>query len=184
MLSELVQTTNLFRLLHRIDVDLASKHQEAGCPYCGGRLHYSIYKRKPRGGPPDIPDECLVRLSLCCSGSACRRRTLPPSVLFMGRHVYWKAVILVVVTLRSGARSTTSKSRLKQLFDVDSKTVSRWISYFRTVFPSSPIWQKIRGRICATLKDTDLPGGLIYYFLSHSPPAEQAMIKCLQLLAG
>ena len=59
VLSELVQTTNIFRLLHRIVVDLASTHQESGCPYCGGRLHYSTYKRQPRGGPEDIPC-CLV----------------------------------------------------------------------------------------------------------------------------
>ena len=183
MLSELVQTTNLFRLLHCIDVDLANKHQEAGCPFCGGRLHYSTYKRQPRGGPEDIPEECQVRLSLCCSHPECRRRSLPPSVLFMGRRIYWKIVILVVVTLRSNSPSQTSKSRLRQLFDVDSKTVSRWVSYFRTIFPSSPVWQSIRGRICSSVKDTDLPGGLIGYFLTHSPTAVQGVIRCLQFLS-
>lgn len=184
MLSELVQTTNLFRLLHRLDVDLANKHQEAGCPYCGSRLHYSTYKRKPRGGPPDIPDECLERLSLCCSQPECRRRTLPPSVLFMERRVYWKVVIFVIVTLRSGNPPKASKSRLRQLYDVDSKTVSRWVSYFRTIFPSGSVWQRVRGRVCSSVKDMDLPGGLINFFLSHNPSAEQGLVKCLQFISA
>ncbi len=183
MLSELIQTTNLFRLLHRIDVDLASKRQEEDCHYCGGRLHYSTYKRKPRGGPKNIPDECQLRLSLCCSQRKCRRRTLPPSVLFMERRVYWKVVILVAVTLRSGGPSQTSKSQLKKLFDVDTKTVNRWVSYFRSIFPTSPVWQSIRGRICSSVKDADLPGGLIGYFLSHSPTAEQGLIGCLEFIS-
>jgi hypothetical protein len=80
-------------LLHCIDIDLAKEQQLAGCPYCGGPLHHSSYQRKPRGGPDSIPDEYLVRLSLCCGREDCWRRTLPPSSLFMGRRVCWRCVI-------------------------------------------------------------------------------------------
>ena len=37
-----------------------------------------------------------MRLSFCCGREGCRRRVLPPSVLFWGRRVYWAAVVLVV----------------------------------------------------------------------------------------
>lgn len=75
MLPELLQTTKLFHLLHRIDIDLAEQHQKGGCSFCGGPLHYSIYQRKPRGGPDELPEDLFIRFSLCCGNEDCRRRT-------------------------------------------------------------------------------------------------------------
>ena len=66
MLLELLQSTKLFHLLHRIDIDLADQQQKAGCAICGGTLHYSNYQRKPRGGPYLSKDH-NIRFSLCCS---------------------------------------------------------------------------------------------------------------------
>jgi hypothetical protein len=85
MLPELLQTTNLFHLLHRIDINLAEQQKNAGCPFCGGPLHHSSYQRKPRGGP-ELPEDLYKRLSLCCGNEKCRRRTLPPSTLFIGNQ--------------------------------------------------------------------------------------------------
>ena len=87
MLTELLQRISLFRLLRTIDSDLAQKTRQQRCPYCGGHLHHSNYARKPRGGPTTIPEEYLIRESLCCGREGCRKRTLPPSCLFMGRRV-------------------------------------------------------------------------------------------------
>jgi len=50
MLPELLQSANLFHLLHRIDLDLAEQQQMAGCPYCGGTLHISNYQRVDQHG--------------------------------------------------------------------------------------------------------------------------------------
>ena len=113
MLPELIQKVSLFYLLHRIDIDLAKQLQQGRCPYCNGPLHHSNYERKPRGGPENIPDEYLVRQSLCCGRPDCRRRTLPPSCLFMGRRVYWGCVILVVMTLPMGQALVRSKRCLE-----------------------------------------------------------------------
>ena len=88
MLAELLQRVSLFRLLHRIDQDLAEKSRLAGCPYCQGPLHRARYLRKPRGGPENIPEEYFFRLSLSCGREHRRRRVLPPSCMFMGRKVY------------------------------------------------------------------------------------------------
>jgi hypothetical protein len=183
MLPELLQKTSLFYLLHCIDLDLAREHQSARCPYCGGPLYHSGYQRKPRGGADRIPDEYLVRLSLCCGRERCRRRTLPPSSLFMGRRVYWGCVILVVMTLRQNRPNGSSTSRLMRLFGVSRNTIKRWITYFRDIFPSSDQWERLRGRISSLVRDSELPGGLVRYFLDHSESAEKALAGCLRFLA-
>ena len=116
MLPEHLQTTNLFSLLLRIDLDFADQQQRAGCPYCGGPLHHSNYQRKPRGGPDTLAEKISVRLSFCCAKEECRRRTLPPSVLFMDRKVYFRSVILIVLTLRQNKPLEYSKAKLVLTF--------------------------------------------------------------------
>ena len=183
MLTELVQTSNLFSLLHRIDIDLATQQQQSGCPFCGGPLHYSTYQRQPRGGPSDLPDKYLTRFSLCCGREDCRRRTLPPSVLFMGRRVYWGSVILVILTLRQSNPQETSKAMLMRLFDVSRLTINRWFSYFNEVFPTNQQWRVLRGRIGFLDQQIGMPGSVLNYFIKSSKKAEDGLVKCLRFLS-
>ena len=183
MLPELLQKASLFSLLHRIDMDLARKHQQNGCPYCGGPLHQANYPRKPRGGPDDIPEDCLLRLSLCCSREGCRRRSLPPSTRFMGRLVYWGCVILVVMTLRQDRADGVSANKLRRLLGVTRKTLNRWTAYFRDVFPRSAQWQRLRGRVSSWVRDNELPGALLRFFLLNRESPEKGLIACLYSLA-
>jgi hypothetical protein len=181
MLPKLLQTTNLFHLLHRIDVDLAAQQHKAGCPFCGSSLHYSNYQRKPRGGP-ELPESLNTRFSLCCSRENCRRRTLPKSTLFMDRRVYFRMVILIVTTLNQSKPQDYSKNLLSKMFGADRKTINRWLSYFREIFPASQIWQRIRGFISPAVTNTDLPQSLVEYFLTHISSPEGAILNCLRLL--
>jgi len=183
MLLELLQKDNLFSLLHRIDMDLARKHRHGRCPYCGSPLHQANYPRKPRGGPDSLPDEYMIRFSLCCGREECRRRSLPPSTLFMGRRVYWGCVILVVMTLRQNRPDGASAHRLKQLLGVSRETLIQWAAYFRDVFPTSAKWQRIRGRVASTVRDSELPGTLARYFIANSQSSEKGLIACLHLMA-
>jgi hypothetical protein len=98
MLPELLQSANLFHVLHPLDIDLADQQQKAGCPYCGGTLHSSNYQCKPLVGP-DLSASPGKRFSLCCSEKTRRRRTLPKTTRFMDRRVYFKVVILIVTAL-------------------------------------------------------------------------------------
>jgi hypothetical protein len=164
-------------------MDIASHHQQGGCHYCGGPLHQANYMRKPRGGPDGIPEDCLHRLSLCCGREGCRRRSLPPSVRFMGRRVYWGCVILVAMTLRQGRPDGVSANKLKKLFGVTRLTIKRWIAYFREVFPFSARWQRLRGRVSSSVRDSELPGALVRFFLLNSESAEKGLIACLCSLA-
>ena len=182
MLSELLQNTNLFRLLHRIDIDLAAGQQKAGCPFCGSTLHYSNYQRQPRGGPP-LDDELYIRFSLCCSNEKCRRRTLPKSTIFMGRRVYFGAAILIITTLNQNIPQEYSKNLLSQLYEVNRQTINNWLAYFREIFPKTGIWKTARGLLGSEVGNHDLPESLMKHYCAHSPSSESAIIKCLRLLS-
>lgn len=183
MLSELLQKASLFYLLYRIDLDLAEQVQSKGCPFCNGTLHQANYSRKPRGGPADIPDEYLIRQSLCCANKECRRRTMPPSSLFMGRRVYWGCVIFVVMTLRQGRLEGASVAKLSRMFSISRQTIKRWIVWFRDEFPQTQQWQRLRGRVVSTVLNDELPGSLVCHFLSCSTSPQQALVDCLAFLA-
>ena len=183
MLPELLQTPKLFYLLHRIDIDLAEQQKLDGCPFCGGPLHHSNYQRKPRGGPDTLSEELCVRLSLCCGEENCRRRTLPPSTLFMDRRVYFRSVILIVLTLMQNYPRKHSKALLMRMFGVNRKTINRWQGFFRDVFPFSAKWHRIRGAVSSVVKSTDLPGRMVTFFLQHTKSAEEAIINCLRFIA-
>ena len=184
MLSELLEKVSLFRILHRIDTDLCKQLRQKGCPYCGGPLHQSNYERKPRGGPETIPDEYLIRQSLCCGRPQCRRRTLPGSCLFMGRRVYWGCVILVVLTFKQNRPHSASARRIQEMFKISRETLKRWMAYFRDEFPVSIQWQRLRGRLAATVSSNQLPAGLINYFVKIFQSPQQALIGCLMFLAS
>lgn len=147
----------LFFVLARIDRSLAAEVRAAGCRHCGGPLHRAAYLRKPRGGPP-LPESLSVRHSLCCG--RCRRRTTPPSVLFLGRKVYWSAVVVVVGALRQRRPGSASAARLREALGVSWKTVRRWMAWWAEAFPSSPPWRALRGYLPGTVRDDDLPAAL------------------------
>lgn len=124
-------------------------------------------------------------MSLCCGWEGCRCRTLPPSCLFLGRKVYWGAIVLVVVALKQRRPGSFSAAKLRSLFDVSWETVKRWMAYFSEVFPSSDIWQRRRGSVSCTVGNDDLPAGLIELFIGASGGDEQTgLVRCLEFLAG
>ena len=94
-----------FAALVAVDEELAAAVAAAGCRWCGGALHRGDYERKPRWGLLGVGlDGVGRRRSLCCGEEGCRRRTLPPSVVFLGRRVYLGAVVIAasVVALALG----------------------------------------------------------------------------------
>ena len=102
--------------------------------------------RKPRGGPADLPEAVAVRLSLCCGREGCRRRVLPPSVLFWGRRVYWAAVVLVLTALREGGVEGITADYLRARFGVTRRTLTRWRRYFREHSPQTVTWRQLVSR--------------------------------------
>ena len=184
MMLNTIHKVKLFQLLFLIDQDLAERQRVAGCPYCGSALHYGSYHRKPRGGPENLPDEWLLRHSLCCSSEKCRRRVLPPSCRFCGRKVYWAAVILIVMTLKQQRTDSWSAAKLIKQFGFSRQTFKRWIVYFQDVFPASKIWKRIKSRLGFYHFNWQLPGDVLRYFMKHSDSNQTGIIRSLKFLSG
>jgi hypothetical protein len=101
----------------------------------------------------------------------------------MGRRVYWSCVIVVVMALHQQRPKGASIYRLRRMFDIDHKTICRWIAYFRQVFPSSAQWKSLRGMVSPNLDVKRLPGSLWAFFLTQIPDQQHALIVCLKFLA-
>ncbi|MGC4065704.1 MAG: hypothetical protein QM784_13860 [Polyangiaceae bacterium] len=124
-----------FGWLHETDRQISKCVAAEGCQFCGGRLHQGTYLRKPRGAKiAEGVDGFALRHSLCCGQEGCRRRTLPPSLRFLGRRVYFEAVVFVasVVALALGGEGAAHRVTL-----VPVRTSRRWDTWWRETFPSS-----------------------------------------------
>jgi hypothetical protein len=163
-------------LLPRIDDDLATKVQAAGCSFCGGRLDVANYPRKP---PVEdkLRDEYVVRRSFCCAVEGCRRRRTPPSVRFLGRRVYPAAVVVLATALQQGP-SKKSVTELSALLGISRRTLSRWRRWWTTMFAASRFWTGLRGRIPAADEAT-LPASVLSVMSADEP----AVVSLLRLLA-
>ncbi len=181
--SDILQSKSLFILLKKIDMEFAESRRAQRCPHCGGPLYNAPYQRKPRGGPPDLDESFSQRLSLCCGSEGCRKRLLPQSVLFSGRRVYWGAVILVVTALRQGRNQGYTVEKLKELFKVTGSTLRRWSHYFREIFPVTPTWTLLSGRLLPPVSAEELPGSLLARFLQPGAEVSLGLASCLRALA-
>jgi hypothetical protein len=158
---ENVATFWLFLL--SIDQDLAERLRQKGCS-CGGRLHRADYPRAPRGGPPDLPEQCCYRFSFCCDRDGCRKRATPPSVRFLGRKVYLGAVVVLISAMRQGP-TPRRVGELSRLFGVDAGTITRWQAFWRDHVAKTPFWRIARARLLAVVESTAaLPRSLVEAF--------------------
>ena len=124
-------------------------------------MHRADYLRKPRGGPPELDEAICIRISLCCGREGCRRRVLPPSVLFWGRRVYFAAVILVVTALRQQRPHAYTLARLQAMVGVTRPTMIRWLHYFQKLFPQSDNWRRLSPHLMPPVDPQQLPAKLI-----------------------
>lgn len=177
------RVVTLYEGLRRIDEDLAATSQARGCPFCGGPLDSAPWQRHPRG-VPKVRNEAWWRLGLCCREEGCRKRVLPPSALFLGRKVYFEAVILVSVTARQRRLVGATADALCALFGMSPATLKRWISFFRHDFSESNAWKVLRGRVSAEVASERLPESLLAQFDRLHGPGEAALTACLTAIAS
>lgn len=176
----ILQDARLYELLHRLDVDLAHQARASGCRHCDGVLHSAHYGRKPRGGPPGLAAKIDQRLSFCCARDGCRRRTTPPSVRFLGRRVYFGAVVLLASALRDGLTARRVRALRAQL-GVDRRTLRRWRRWWQEAFVSSVFWRSARARFAPPVAEAALPASLLERFSAQSSPS--SLVQALQFLA-
>lgn len=155
---------------------MAAEVQKRGCS-CGGKLHRACYPRKPRGAPPEVAahEAYQQRLSFCCDREGCRRRTTPPSVLFLGRKVYLGTVVVVVSVLRQGP-TPARLSRLRQALGVSVRTVNRWREWWLSTFVRTAFWRAARGRLRVPLDVSKLPLSLLEVFQAEEEPLKLVLL--------
>ncbi len=177
MYRNLLTRSSLYPILRALDETIAKEAQKRGCP-CGGPLHRACYPRKPRGAAPEVEGDPAYRFrwSFCCAEEGCRRRMTPPSVLFLGRKVYFGAVVALVGVLRQGP-NPTRLSRLKALVGVSVRTVQRWRKWWTESFVASDVWRAARGRLRVPADVNQLPLSLLEVFEGAS-----AQLKLVHLL--
>ena len=162
MCQTLLADARRYTFLFACDQDLAAEAQRAGCA-CGGVLHVADFPRKPRGGPADLGPEHDRRLSFCCAREGCRGRVTPPSVRFLGRRVYFGAVVALVSAMRHGPtprRVTAVGAHL----GVSRRTLARWRRWWGTVFAESAFWTAAAGRFARPPERGRLPASLLECF--------------------
>ena len=161
MCHELLTDARLYELLLRFDEALAKQAQAQGCD-CGGRLHCANFPRKPRGGPDNL-EGYDKRFSFCCDQDGCRCRTTPPSLRFLGRRIYLGAVVVLVSAMREGVTPQRA-AKLQKLVGVDRRTLGRWRSWWREVFPSTALWRDKRAWFMPPVAEDGLPASLLESF--------------------
>jgi hypothetical protein len=170
--------SKFYKFLERIDEDEAARTRAAGCPVCGCALHSARYPRKPRGGPRDFDKQCHYRLSFC--GAICRGRTTPVSVRFLGRRVYWAAIVVLASALRTGLCDRRTQ-RLTQLIGVPKRTLKRWCAWWRRDFVNDPFWKNTRAQFMPPVETTALPASLVERFCGSD--LSQQLVAALRFLA-
>lgn len=161
-----------FEELEEEDARIAARVKLAGCPHCEGRLDRADYPRKPRDGDQAAGGERLDRrISLCCAREGCRRRATPPSVVFLGRRVYLGIGVLKASLAAAATRSAPPP--LPSPPSPPSRTVRRWLWWFREVLPRRSYFAAARATLWPPIEDAAaLPGALVARFSAQTPGAD------------
>jgi hypothetical protein len=105
-------------------------------------------------------------------------------VLFLGRRVYWGGVVLVVTALRQQRCEGYTVRKIMDLFGVTLSTVKRWLRFFRSVFPQTSTWQRLRGLLIPPVAAEAIPLGVLERLGLTRDGPETALVRCLRLLCG
>ena len=105
-------------------------------------------------------------------------------MLFLGRRVYWGGVILVATALHQQREEGYSSRKIMNLFGVTRSTFRRWLAFFRSTFPQTSTWQKLRGLLVPPVPADAIPLGVLERLGLNRDGPETALVRCLRLLGG
>jgi hypothetical protein len=180
MLNENALKVEHFAALAEADAAIARAVAMERCPHCNGPLHQGNYKRKPRGGLfAGAAERFSLRHSLCCGWRGCRKRTLPPSLRFLGRRVYLEVVVLFASAC---AQVAAALSNATEKTGVPTRTLRRWLSWWRDELPRRGWWAQLRAQFVPPGPDeATLPRSLIEHLREVAGASQLAWLaaKCL-----
>lgn len=173
---EIVFGCEFFAALFLIDEGIARRVAADRCPVCGGALHRSDYKRKPRGAQiAPAGEESVLRHSLCCDREGCRKRATPPSLRFLGRRVYLGAVVIVASLV---ARSIVVAAELRRRTGVPARTTRRWLAWWEGPFLSTEVFVAVCARLIGVAVE-ELPGSILARLAGSPTEKVRTLLKLL-----
>lgn len=166
----------------RVDREIAEAHRGLGCQLCGeGRLHRSDFVRKPLGlaSKQEQDDPLRTRLSFCCDRKACRRRTTPPSVRFLGRRQYVAPLVVLLTAMVSSRRIR----QLCQELEIDCRTLKRWRRWWSEEYSRGRHWRALRACFADPPRD-GLPRSLLMMLGGLRPRPIRTLLRALGPVTG
>jgi hypothetical protein len=97
------------------------------------------------------------RFSLCCGREGCRRRTLPPSLRFLGQRVYLGAVVILASVL---AQALATAAEIRRTTGIPARTARRWLAWWRGPFISTEVFLAVRARLIG-VETAELPASIV-----------------------
>lgn len=183
MCQKVLRDARFFAFLVEADGQMAAEVRAKGCAKCGGALHSARFLRKPRGGPPGLEEEAARRCSFCCAEEGCRKRHTPPSLRFLGRKVYFGAVVVIVSAMRHGA-TPARMAKLRGLVGVSRRTVERWRRWWQQVFAEGRFWRAGAAAFMPPVERGLLPRSLLERFSGDEEARLVALLRFLGPITG
>lgn len=128
-----------------------------------------------------MPEELLVRFSLCCGKEGCRKRVLPKSVLFDGRRVYFRVVILMTIGMRQQRPRGMTLEKLQAETGADLKTIRRWMAEYGQEFLTGR-YKRLRSHFAMGLENGAEVSGLFSFFVTQNDSAG-GVVRLLTFIA-
>lgn len=128
-----------------------------------------------------LGEEADFRYSLCCA--KCRKRHTPPSVRFLGRKVYFGAVVVLVSAMRHGATPARVR-KLREHLGVSRRTVERRRAWWRDAFGESTFWKAAAAAFMPPVERALLPASVLERFAGDGEVRLVALLRFLGPITG
>lgn len=101
---------------------------------------------------------------------------------FLGAKVYLAVAVILVTAMRQGP-SPRGSEVLKRRFGADRRTIARWQTFWRALFPTSAFWRVARARVAGETDSSLLPRSLLEVFRAHAATFRDALWDLLRFLS-
>jgi hypothetical protein len=91
---------------------------------------------------------------------------------------------VLVTALRQQRDTGYSARKIMDLFGIYPSTLRRWMAFFRSTFPHTSAWQRLRGLLIPPVPAETIPLGVLERLGLTRDGPETALVRCLRLLAG
>jgi hypothetical protein len=107
---------------------------------------------------------------------------MPPSVRFLGRKVFFGAVVVLATAMQQGPTKQRA-SQLGRLLGVSRRTLGRWRLWWAVAFRGSRFWYSLRNRFMPAVDEQSLPLALLEAFgRAPSDGGSTRLLAVLRLL--